>query len=147
MKDRPTTPGPAHEDSASDHPVATSEPLTIRHPWWCTADTDTETVIPGEWCYRAPAEADNVHRDRTFHIEAGDTTYTVALVQPFTVHQGRLMDVSEPAIELAVRDHAVADADSSNWLDASEVELLIKFLQRTVATLRNGHHLPDGVLR
>jgi hypothetical protein len=147
-KNRSTT-GPTHQDSASGHPVATSEPLIIAHPAWCEAvaySDRTRSRTPGR--FDGPAEVDENHLSRVFHMDATDIGLTVALVQPYEMLEGRLSYVGEPAIEVVAHNNALEGPDLGVDLTVAEVELLISHLRKAIVEHgRDDWHLPVGVAR
>jgi hypothetical protein len=123
--------GDAHTERVTDHPI-------VRHPAWCTAGTGSNGRLNPDWSFDGPAEADGMHHARVFHVETGSSTLTVALAQPFEVHEGRTAYVGDPVLELNVRNHELMDADSQTWLRVDEAEQLVRFLQESLGHRHEG---------
>jgi hypothetical protein len=126
----------------SDYPAE----KVIQHPLWCvSAGPETERApANGHDTFAGPVESDTLHRARTLHVEAEDSTVTLCMVQPFEMHEGRVNSVSEPVIEIAVINHAMLDSDASTWLNLTDARKLYELLGHSISDFERGYQLRAG---
>lgn len=114
----------------------------VRHPVWCRRVPD-DAPLAGDpvgsrsfYDSLAPLEPTREHEGRTYQVDAGRWTYTVAAALTQQYDSVEPSGVAEMHVRLTVENHDLFDAGQAVWLKLDEVERVIEMLQRVARDAR-----------